>query len=307
MVVAGSKTQRQIFYLVPTGPKIGLTSVSLGLVRALDQQGFHVGFFKPIRQPRNGDAGPERSTHFLRALGELNPPDPLAYHEAEAMIHAGKKGRLLEDIVEQLESLEDDANVIIVEGLKPTAERPELEEINQAVARALDAHVIIVSTPSCEEGLSSFNDRLIQFANYYGGPSDPRVLGCIVNKLNAPCEHVNGAVATFDRMPETLLTAEDIVQKCPIFQKYRHFHLLAAIPWDSKMLRPRTCDMKEHLGATVLSEGDMRSRRVGNISVVAMTLSNMTDRLKPDMLLIVPGDRDDILLAACMASLNGGK
>ena len=38
-------------YLVPSGPGAGLTSIALGLVRALDNRGIRVAFLKPIGQP----------------------------------------------------------------------------------------------------------------------------------------------------------------------------------------------------------------------------------------------------------------
>ena len=54
-------------YLAPCGAKVGLTSVALGLVRALDNRGVRVAFCKPIGQPLAKSTGPERSTHFIRA------------------------------------------------------------------------------------------------------------------------------------------------------------------------------------------------------------------------------------------------
>ena len=38
--------------LVPMGTSVGLTSISLGMVRALEQHGVKVQFFKPISQLR---------------------------------------------------------------------------------------------------------------------------------------------------------------------------------------------------------------------------------------------------------------
>jgi phosphate acetyltransferase len=301
----------QILYLVPTGPGIGLTSVSLGLVRALDREGLHVGFFKPICQPHNNEVGPEQSTHFLRAIHGIESPTPMSFSQAASMLLAGEKGRLLEKVMEQFESsIQKSNDVIVVEGLQPTAERPELEEINQDVVRALDAQVIIVSAlcPKSNGEIHHFCERIEQVARAYGGADDPRVLGCIVNKLNQPCERrrVLGSVAAFECKPSTNFTAEDIRKNCPLFQKHQSFRLLGVIHWDKRMMTPRTCDMQEHLDAIVLNEGDMYNRRVTHISVVAMTLHNMAHLLsRPGALLITPGDRDDVLVAACMATLNG--
>ena len=52
----------QTFFIAPTDFGVGLTSISLGLVRTLERAGLKVGFFKPIAQPHPGDTGPERST-----------------------------------------------------------------------------------------------------------------------------------------------------------------------------------------------------------------------------------------------------
>ncbi|MGL4905967.1 MAG: AAA family ATPase, partial [Plesiomonas sp.] len=45
--------------LVPIGTGVGLTSVSLGVVRAMERKGVNVNFFKPICQPRQGGTEPD--------------------------------------------------------------------------------------------------------------------------------------------------------------------------------------------------------------------------------------------------------
>ncbi len=58
---------KHTFFLAPAGTGVGLTTVALGLVNALDRRGVRVAFFKPIAQASEGDSGPERSTLFIRA------------------------------------------------------------------------------------------------------------------------------------------------------------------------------------------------------------------------------------------------
>src|SRR5690606_20915762 len=62
------------FFIAPTGFGVGLTSISLGLVRTLQRAGLKVGFFKPIAQPHPGDAGPERSSELIARTHGLQPP-----------------------------------------------------------------------------------------------------------------------------------------------------------------------------------------------------------------------------------------
>ena len=53
-----------------------------------------------------------------------------------------------------------------------------------------------------------------------------------------------------------------------------------------------------------LSRGDT-TRRVKDVIVAAQAVPGLLPRLIEGRLLIVPGDRDDVLLAACLAAMNG--
>lgn len=44
----------RIIMLIPTGTSVGLTSVSLGVIRAMERKGVRLSVFKPIAQPRTG-------------------------------------------------------------------------------------------------------------------------------------------------------------------------------------------------------------------------------------------------------------
>ena len=65
------------FFVGPTGFGVGLTSISLGLVRALELAGLKVGFCKPIAQLHPGDTGPERSSELIARTHGLKSPTPL--------------------------------------------------------------------------------------------------------------------------------------------------------------------------------------------------------------------------------------
>lgn len=168
--------ERHVYYLTPSCPEVGLTSVALGLVRALDREGVPVGFFKPIRQP--GETGQERSTHFLRVTSSLLPPEPRDFRGAEELLESGKESQLLHEIVEAFDAASQAHRVMVVEGLQPTAQNPDLEIWNRMIVKALDAEVIIVSTVNDHDGgLKVFQERILNLANQYGGPHDTSVLG----------------------------------------------------------------------------------------------------------------------------------
>ena len=144
-------TQRNThcIYLVPTGTGVGLTSISMGLVRALDRSGITAGFVKPVAQLFRGDTGPERSTYVIRNTTELLPPTPMPYEEADRQIMNGDLDGLMESIMENYQEVADHVDVV-VEGLIGMDAFEHAAQLNQAIARTLDASVILVSAPRGE-------------------------------------------------------------------------------------------------------------------------------------------------------------
>ena len=131
------------FFLAPTGFGVGLTSTSLGLIRALQRAGLKVGFFKPIAQPHAGDDGPERSSELVARTHGLNAPTPRSLAKVERMLGDGLLDDLLEDIVGMYNRAAVDKDVMIVEGMVPTKHASYAARINAHLARSVDAEVIL--------------------------------------------------------------------------------------------------------------------------------------------------------------------
>ncbi|MGL5017770.1 MAG: AAA family ATPase, partial [Luteolibacter sp.] len=111
-------------FIAPSGSDVGLTTMTLGLVRALDIRGVRVAFCKPIGQSFNHDDGPERSTHFIRATTQLTPADPIRQEEAARLISAGEEEQLMERVVSLFHDSCADADVVVVEGIVHTQAWP---------------------------------------------------------------------------------------------------------------------------------------------------------------------------------------
>jgi phosphate acetyltransferase len=108
---------RSTLFIAPSGANVGLTSIALGLVRALDSRGMRVGFFKPIGQPTGYDTGPERSTHFVRQTTSLQPTEPIPLDTAERLLLAGHGDELSSRVMEKFHESAPEADVVVVEGL----------------------------------------------------------------------------------------------------------------------------------------------------------------------------------------------
>ncbi|MEM6431815.1 MAG: AAA family ATPase, partial [Deinococcota bacterium] len=264
-----------VFYLAPTGPSVGLTSVSLGLVRALDQMGLRVRFYKPIAQtsgvnpsktPTDGASSQkERSSHFIRELTNLNPPDPLDFHHVEVLLSEGKSSQLMSEIIETFNQVksntQDNAEVVVVEGLVTRSSEPYADTLNAEIVQTLGAEVILVASMG-KGDVGQLEERIELTAQLYGGIGDAKLLGCIVNKLNAPVQlsALGSILPEPPRAIEESLTEETLLERCSMFGNT--FKLIGAVPWQPNLVSPRTKDVASFLNAQVLIAGDIDSRRV---------------------------------------------
>ena len=74
--------------VVPAAEDVGLARTCLGLLRALDRDGVHVAYVKPVAQPR-ADGSPDRSVALVSTVTTLRPPEPLALAELEQQLGEG--------------------------------------------------------------------------------------------------------------------------------------------------------------------------------------------------------------------------
>lgn len=279
----------QTFFIAPTDFGVGLTSISLGLVRALERGGLKVGFFKPIAQPHPGDTGPERSSELVARTHGIKPPMPLSLAQVERMLGDGQLDELLEEIIRLYQQACIGNDVVVVEGMVPTRHASYAARVNLHLAKSLDAEVILVSAPE-NEVLSELSGRVELQAQLFGGPRDPKVLGVILNKVRTDESMADFATRLREHSP--LLRGND-------------FRLLGCIPYQADLNAPRTRDVAELLGAQVLNAGDYEQRRMNKIIICARTVANTVPLLKPGTLVVTPGDRDDIILAVSLAAING--
>ena len=159
----------QTFFIAPTDFGVGLTSISLGLVRTLERAGLKVGFFKPIAQPHPGDTGPERSTELVARTHGLKPPQPLGLAHVERMLGDGQLDELLEEIITLYQQAAVGKDVLIVEGMVPTRSASYAARVNLHLAKSLDAEVILVSAPENEvltESVADIETRLQRNARF---------------------------------------------------------------------------------------------------------------------------------------------
>jgi phosphate acetyltransferase len=285
--------------VVPTAAGAGLARTCLGLVRALDRRGVNVGFVKPVAQPR-ADGGPDRSAALVAATTSLRPPDPLSTAQLEQQLGSGGLDVVLEKVVAVWQPVHDQYDVVVVEGLTPGPARLYASGLNQALAKALDADVLLVAgwpaadaggghraertaepgLESAAETAESLAETLAITASGYSSGEQARVVGCVVNGLPAKDAQMGEALAR------------------------RGLRLIAAVPHRPELTWLRVRDLVRELDPRVLSEGDL-SRRIKEVAVFAQGIPGGLRMLSEGRLVVVPADRHDVVMAACLAELSG--
>lgn len=290
--------------LVPICSGIGLTSVSLGLIHSLSQKCEKIGFIKPISQPNTDEDKLDRTTSILQSLGKIETASPLMLSTAENLIGQNQVAVLLEQIVEKHQALAKNNDIVIVEGLIPTRKHAYANDINYKMANALDADIVLVSSPSIETP-AELKERVEAAASIFGKSSNPRLLGVVINKFNAPIDQsgrtrpdLSEIFNAYQHGQSNIKEVYKLFEKSPI-------NLLACIPWNADLIATRTIDLVNHLGASIINEGDIRHRRIRGITFCARTLPNMIEHFRDGNLLVTSADRSDVLVAAALASLNG--
>lgn len=290
--------------LIPISTGVGLTSVSLGLIHALEQKGAKIGFMKPISQPSTDEDKLDRTTSIVRTSTTLETAEPFMLSVAENLIGQNQSDVLLEKIVENHQQLAKNNELIIVEGLVPTRKHGYANSINYEIAKALDAEIILVAAPATETP-AELKERIEAAASQFGGKNNPNLLGVIINKFNAPIDEsgrtrpdLSEIFDAYQHKQNNLNEVYKLFEKSPI-------KVLACVPWNAELIATRAIDLVNHLGASILHEGDIKTRRIRSITFCARSLQNMVEHFKTGSLLVTSADRPDVLTASALAATNG--
>jgi phosphate acetyltransferase len=290
--------------VVPTAAGASLARTCLGLVRALDRRGVNVAFVKPVAQPRV-DGGPDRSIALAAATTPtaLRPPDPLSIAHLEQQLGSGGLDAVLETIVAAWQPVHDRADVVVVEGLSPDPAKLYASGLNHALAKTVDADVVLVAgwpgagavsgedradgaaeLGPAGDAVKRMAESLAITASGYWSGEHARVVGCVVNGVPA------GDPSAAAQLGETLAQGG--------------LRLIAAVPHRPELTWLRVRDLVRELDPRVLSEGDL-SRRIKDVAVFAQGVPGGLRVLTEGRLVVVPGDRHDVVMAACLAALGG--
>ncbi len=273
-------------YLAATGMNRGKTTVSLGLLAALIDRGLDTGFIKPVGQRYAVVDGVPADEDAILMRTVFGMPDPLTVmspvHIPRGFTKSYISGDVTEDLPSRIRHAHDEAargrDVLLIEGTGHAGVGAVIDLSNADVARMLGAPVVIVS----EAGVGRPIDEIVLNHALFAARG-VEVVGAVINKVDADAH---------PSLPGVLragLARHDI-------------ELLGMLPYRPLLSNPTLSMLVEQMPGEVLHPGADLDRVIDHVAIGAMQPRHLLERIGPGSLLIVPGDREDVIQATVAAN-----
>jgi BioD-like phosphotransacetylase family protein len=270
-------------FIAATRQNDGKTTTSLGLIAALQPHYPRVGYIKPVGQRfvEIAEQKIDEDTVLMDSVYRLNCPlvdmSPIAVEPdfTRKYLQSSNNEALVKKIQNAFDRVAWEKDFVLCEGSGHAGVGSVFDLSNAQVARVLGAKVIIVTQGGIGRPIDevSLNQALFE-------KEGVEIIGVIINKvIGAKVDYVS-----------------DFARKG---FKRKGLELLGVIPHQEILSRPTMDSIREELKAELLSTPDRLNGLVKDVVVGAMGAQNAMTYFKEGVLLITPGDREDIILAAC--------
>jgi len=212
----------------------------------------------------------------------LEDMNPIAVEEGftRNYLDNPNKEELIEKIKNSYKRISKDKDIVIIEGTGHAGVGSIFDLNNAEVAGLLNAPVILISIG----GIGKPADEVFLNLPLFKEKNVP-IKGVIINKVQEE--------------------KKDILKKYlnKFFTKI-NLKLLGLVPYVPYLTQPNLSQICETINGKIISGNNKMNEKIKNIIVGAMTPRHALDYFKPDSLLITPGDREDIILAALSTSIQ---
>ncbi len=281
------KRPKRIF-IAATMQNDGKTTVSMGLIMALEKRFKNVGFIKPIGQRyliEEGYKVDEDSVLIEEICGikcRLNDMSPIAIEKGftEWYITKGKKSALVNKIKESFQSVSKGMDLVVIEGTGHAGVGSCFDLSNATVAKLLNAPVVLITSGGIGRPIDEVMLNCALFEK-----EGVKLKGVIVNKV----------------LPEKYDKINSLVRRG---LERKGVNVYGVMPYKKFLATPTMSEILEKTGGRVLCGKNMLNNAVDKILVGAMEPHEALHYIEDGSLIITPGDREDIILAATGVHLS---
>jgi phosphate acetyltransferase len=265
-------------YITAMEPQSGKSVVALGVMELLSARVDRLGFFRPI-VPSGSEPDPQIELIRRRYQVDATYEEMHALSQDEASAIPAYED-LRKRVVEAYKSLEPRCDFVLCEGTDFTSATSALDYgLNADLANELGAPVLVVVK---------------------GGSPDDTVAA--VHAARNSLKHKGCTIfgVLVNRVPQELV--DEITARVAQTDGHEPVYV---VPERPELAYPTIGEVAEELDATILAgSGDALNREVRDIRVAAMSVEHFIEDLVEGTLVIVPGDRPDILVASLASMVS---
>lgn len=271
-------------YIGSLGPQGGKSLVLLGTLELLSRRVGRLGLFRPVIRD---STLPDNDIELARQRFGIDLPYRSMYaltrDEVRQRVAGGRPDNLLQEVFDRVKALDEYCDFLVCEGTEYSTVASSLEfDFNARLANHLGFPVLIVAS-----GMGATPDEIVgrlRAAREAFADEGCSIIASIVNRVAAQ------DLATVAARLAEVWTTDD-----PAF----------LIPESPDLARPTVGEVFRAIEGQVL-QGDTESLSspVLDYQVAAMHLPNFLDHVTEGGLVIVPGDRAEILLGCAAVELS---
>lgn len=270
-------------YVAATRQNDGKTTAALGLVGAVGQSYPRIGYIKPVGQQVRLIGGQEidKDASLIKDVFQigstLHDMSPVAIPRGftEEYIVEGDVHALSRRILEAYGREREGRDFMLIEGTGHAGVGSVLDLSNAEVARLLGAPVLIVTCAGIGRPIDE-----VMLSKALFDAHGVEVLGVIVNKV----------------MPEKLDKIQRVVR---LGFKKKGIETFGVVPFVPLLSSPTLRQLAEDIRGELISGDDSGlDHPVSRVLVGAMPAHEAFNYFKGEVLLITPGNREDLILAA---------
>jgi len=279
-------TSTQRVFIAATQQNDGKTTTALGLFAALRKRLGRIGFIKPVGQrfiEVEGKQIDEDSVLIDQTFGVFTPLEAMSPIAVEPdftrrYIEEQNNEFLVRRIQHSFDRSAWEKDFIIIEGTGHAGVGSVFDLSNARVACLLESKVILVT----KGGIGRPIDELALNKALFD-KEGVEVVGVILNKL----------------LPEKYEYVRDFARRG---LERLGLELLGAIPQEPLLANPTLGQIRQTIKGQFINAREKSRRRVKKVIIGAMSSSHVMEHFQPGTLVITPGDRDDVILAALSTS-----
>jgi BioD-like phosphotransacetylase family protein len=291
---APSNTQTKRLFVAATRMNDGKTTTCLGLYAALQSIYRHIGFIKPIGQRFVEVQGHQvdEDSYLLDTIYDVHVPiesmSPVTVDSTFTRRFLKTPGPMLEELEDKIcrafDRVSWEKEFTLIEGTGHAGVGSVFDLSNARVARLLKSKVIMV----CPGGIGRPVDEIALNKALFD-KEGVEVVGAILNKVEPD---KIGLVAEYAGLGLKRLGVP----------------LLGVLPVQKMLSAPNLSQIAEEIDGDWINARERGlTQRVNRVVIGAMTAKGIVDALQPGTLIITPGDRDDIVLAAISNARQAGE